>query len=35
MRLGSQGLPKVIRARYEGGVLKLLDSIDLEEGKEY
>jgi len=28
-------LSKVIRVRYEKGVLKPLDSIDLEEGREY
>ena len=29
------GLSKVIRVRYEKGVLKPLSSVDLEEGKEY
>ena len=28
-------MSKVIRVRYEKGVLKPLDNIDLEEGKEY
>jgi len=28
-------LYKVIRAKYENGVLKPLSSVDLEEGKEY
>ena len=32
---GESGLSRVIRVRYEKGVLKPLDSIDLEEGKEY
>ncbi len=27
-------MPKVIRARYEGGVLKPLEPIELEEGEE-
>ena len=28
-------MSKVIRVRYENGVLKPLNSVDLEEGKEY
>ncbi|ALL00902.1 hypothetical protein Pyrde_0852 [Pyrodictium delaneyi] len=27
-------MSRVVRARYEGGVLKLLDDVDLEEGEE-
>jgi len=29
------GLPRVIRVRYEKGVLKLLSNVNLEEGREY
>jgi len=28
-------LSRVVRAKYEDGVLKLLEPVDLEEGKEY
>ena len=32
--LGVLFVSRVVRARYEKGVLKLLDKVDLEEGKE-
>ncbi|MCE4613676.1 MAG: antitoxin family protein [Desulfurococcales archaeon] len=32
--MGVAGLLRVVRARYEGGVLKLLDRIDLRDGEE-
>ncbi len=31
---GDQGLSRVIRVRYERGVLRPLDSVDFEEGEE-
>jgi len=33
--LGVKELPRIVRVRYEGGVLKILDEVELEEGKEY
>ncbi len=32
--MGASGLSKVIRVRYEKGVLKPLEELDLEEGEE-
>ncbi|ALU11482.1 hypothetical protein EYM_01485 [Ignicoccus islandicus DSM 13165] len=33
--MGAEDLSKVVRVKYEKGVLKPLNSVNLEEGKEY